>query len=150
MQVQLCDLALVLRELLADQRYAILGTLGADRLRLNLMAVASTNDLRSVVLATERTTTKYHNLKNDSRVSLLVDNRTNQSADTAIAFALCIDGVAEEASGPERQTLANLLLDRHPQMREFVCSPACALFLVRVQRYELVRGLYDVRVVDLD
>ena len=147
MPVELAELEPLLRDLFAAQRYAVLGTQGADRVSLNLMAVAITGDLRFLVLATERATPKYDNLRNEPRVSLLVDNRANQSADTRTALALTVDGLAEEVSGPEREDLAQLLLSRHPQLGAFVRSPTCALFRVRVQRYELVRGLYDVRVV---
>jgi heme iron utilization protein len=137
----------ILRDLFAVQRYAVLGTQGAQRVSLNLMAVAATDDLRSLILATERATPKYANLRHDPRVSLLVDSRANQSGDTQTALALTVDGLAEEISGPEREELAQLLLSRHPQLGPFVRSPTCALFRVRVERYELVRGLYDVRTV---
>jgi hypothetical protein len=46
----------ILRDLFAAQRYAVLGTQGAERVSLNLMAVAATDDLRFVILATERAT----------------------------------------------------------------------------------------------
>jgi len=139
----------ILHDLFAAQRYAVLGTQGAQGVSLNLMAVAATDDLRSLILATERATPKYANLRNDPRVSLLVDNRANQSADTQTALALTVDGLAEEVSGPEREELAQLLLSRHPQLGAFVRSPTSALFRVRVERYELVRGLYDVRTVPM-
>ena len=137
----------VLRDLFSVQRYAVLGARGAERVSLNLMAVAATDDLRFVVLATERATPNYANLRHDPRVSLLVDNRANQSDDTQTALALTVDGLAEEVTGPEREELVQLLLTRHPQLGAFVLSPTCALFRVRVERYELVRGLYDVRTV---
>jgi heme iron utilization protein len=135
----------ILRGLFAAQRYAVLGTQGAERVSLNLMAVAATDDLRVLILATERATPKYANLRHDPRVSLLMDNRANQSGDTETALALTVDGLAEEVAEPEREELAQLLLSRHPQLGALVRSPTCALFRVRVERYELVRGLYDVR-----
>jgi nitroimidazol reductase NimA-like FMN-containing flavoprotein (pyridoxamine 5'-phosphate oxidase superfamily) len=137
----------ILRDLFAAQRYAVLGTRGAERVSLNLMAVAATDDLRFLILATERATPKYTNLRHDPRVSLLVDNRANQSGDTQTALALTVDGLAEEVSGSEREEFAQLILFRHPQLGALVRSPTCALFRVRVERYELVRGLYDVRTV---
>ena len=68
----------ILRDLFAVQRYAVLGTQGVERVSLNLMAVAATDDLRSLILATERATSKYANLRHDPRVSLLVDSRANR------------------------------------------------------------------------
>lgn len=140
-------LAPVLRELFIAQRYGVLATRGAEHVRLNLMAVAVADDLLSLSLATERATPKYANMRSDPQVSLLVDNRANQGEDTQTAMALTIEGVAEEMAGPERAGLEAEFLARHPQLVSFVQSPTCALFRVRVQRYELVRGLYDVEEV---
>jgi len=149
MSVPLAEIEPTLRDLFAAQRYAVLGTLGGAGVSLNLMALAATDDLRSLILATERATGKYANLRHNPQVSLLVDNRSNQSIDTQTALAVTIDGLAEEVSGAEREELAARLLARHPQLEPFVHSPTCALFRVRVQRYELVRGLYDVCEVSL-
>jgi nitroimidazol reductase NimA-like FMN-containing flavoprotein (pyridoxamine 5'-phosphate oxidase superfamily) len=145
MRVGFAELEPAVRDLLAAQRYAVLGTQGAERPALNLMALAAMGDLRSMILATERATPKYANLRRNPRVSLLVDNRSNQSTDTQTALALTIDGLAEEVSGSEREQLAQGFLARHPQLQSLVHSSTCVLFRVRVERYELVRGLYDVR-----
>jgi len=144
MKVHFAEFEPAVRTVVAAQRYAVLGTRGIERVGLNLMALAATGDLRSLIIATERATLKYANLVRDPRVSLLVDNRSNQSTDTQTALALTIDGLAEEVSGPEREQLAQAFLTRHPQLQSFVNSPGCALFRVRVERYELVTGLYDV------
>ena len=141
------ELEPILRDLFAEQRYAVLGTQGAERINLNLMALAVMDDLRALILATERATPKYANLRHSPRVSMLVDNRSNQAADTQTALALTIDGLAEEVTGPEREQLAERFVARHPQMASFVHSPTCALLRVRVERYELMRGLYDVHEV---
>jgi len=145
--MELAEAEPILRELFAEQRYAVLGTQGPERVSLNLMAVAVTDDLRCFLLATERTTPKYANLCRYPRVALLLDNRANESGDTQTALALTVDGLAEEVSGPERQELEGLFSCRHQQLGDFVRSPTCALFRVRVERYELVRGLYDVHIV---
>lgn len=145
MRVSFAELEPAVRDLLATQRYAVLGTQGGQRVALNLMALAATDDLRSLILATERVTAKYDNLRRNPQVSLLVDNRSNQGTDTQVALALTIDGLAEEMSGSDRERLAQGFLARHPQLQSFVQSPSCALFRVSVERYELVRGLYDVQ-----
>lgn len=149
LSTKLHRLAPTLRELLGTQRYAVLGTSGEEGIRLNLMAVAVTDDLRSLIMATERATHKYANLLANLQVCLLMDNRANDSGDTQSAIALTIDGVAAEAVGPARVGIEALFLARHPQMLSFLQSPTCALFRVRVTRYELVRGLHEVEEVQL-
>jgi nitroimidazol reductase NimA-like FMN-containing flavoprotein (pyridoxamine 5'-phosphate oxidase superfamily) len=139
------ELKPLLRPLFATQLYAVLGTHGGEQVTLNLMAFAATEDLRSLILVTERATAKYANLQSEPRVAMLVDNRSNQGSDTQTAMALTVHGVAEEVTGAEREQLALRLLARHPQLDAFVQGPTCALFRVNVKRYELVVGLYDVR-----
>jgi hypothetical protein len=144
------DLEPALRDLFDTQRYGVLGTLGTHGVGLNLMSLAVSDDLRELILVTERETPKYANLLRDRRISLLVDNRSNQTADTDEALALTIDGLAEEVLGTDREPLAQRFLSRHPQLEALVRSSTCALFRVRVRRYELVQGLYDVRELRLE
>jgi nitroimidazol reductase NimA-like FMN-containing flavoprotein (pyridoxamine 5'-phosphate oxidase superfamily) len=144
------ELEPTLRALFAAQRFAVLGTQGAEGPLVNLMAVAVTEDLRGILLATERATLKYTNLREHPRVALLVDNRANQADDTAQAVALTAQGVAQELAGSQREAARQVFITRHPQMAAFVDAPTCALFRVRVGRYELVSGLYDVRSLTLD
>jgi hypothetical protein len=145
MIVEFSELQPAVSELFATQRYAVLGTQRTERVGLFLMALAVGKDLRTCILATESATSKYADLVRNSRMSLLVDNRSNQGSDTQEAVALTIDGQAEEVGEPERELLACLFLARHPQLSALVHSPTCALFRVHVIRYELVRGLVDVR-----
>jgi hypothetical protein len=101
MLVGSAELEPVLRGLFAAQIYAVLGTQGAERVSLNLMAVSATEDLRSLVLATERATSKHASLGNSPRVSMLVDGRSSQAADTQTVLTLTMDGLAEEVMGTE-------------------------------------------------
>ena len=149
MSVEFAELEPILRDLFAAQRYAVLGTQGETRVSLNLMALAAADDLRSLILATERGTPKYSNLRQDPRVSLLVDSRSNQSTDTQMALALTVDGLAEEVSGAEREQLAGCLLARHPQLESFVQSPTCALFRIKVEKYIVVTRFQKVREIQI-
>lgn len=79
----------------------------------------------------------------------MVDSRAIQMGDTQAAMALTIDGMAEEVVGEAREGLEARFLARHLQLASFVQAPTCALFQVQGQRYELVRGLFDVEEVRL-
>ena len=61
-----------------------------------------------------------------------------------------VDGLAEAVLEPEREQIAQRFLARHPELESLVRSPTCALLRLKVERYELVRGLYDVRQVMVD
>ena len=101
MIVEFSELQPAVSELLATQRYAVLGTQRTERAGLFLMALAVGKDLCTCILATESATSKYADLVRNPRMSLLVDNRSNQGSDTQEAVALTIDGQAEEVGEPE-------------------------------------------------
>jgi nitroimidazol reductase NimA-like FMN-containing flavoprotein (pyridoxamine 5'-phosphate oxidase superfamily) len=135
----------IIRELLDSQRLAVLSTQDHIQPYSNLVAFAATPDLKYLLFATTRATRKYANLLANSRVSILIDNRTNQAADFAEAAAVTVLGQAEEMQGTEPDQLLPVYLDRHPYLRDFVTSPTCALFRVKVERYIVVTRFQDVR-----
>jgi heme iron utilization protein len=130
--------------LLASQRSAVLATAAGGQPYCSLMAFAATDDVRTLILATRRATRKYANLAASPRVSLLVDNRSNQAADSREALALTVMGAAAEVAPPDREPLAQLFLARHPHLAEFVNSPDCAVVAVRVEKYLLVSQFQEV------
>jgi nitroimidazol reductase NimA-like FMN-containing flavoprotein (pyridoxamine 5'-phosphate oxidase superfamily) len=136
-----------LTELLASQPLAVLATAGCTTPYANLVAYAFSADLRRLWFATPRGTRKYANLRTDSRVALLIDNRSNCAADFAHGMAATAQGRAEELSGPAAVEGRERLLARHPDLADFLAPDSCGLFSVRVATYTLVQSLAEV--VDL-
>jgi nitroimidazol reductase NimA-like FMN-containing flavoprotein (pyridoxamine 5'-phosphate oxidase superfamily) len=134
-----------IRELLTSQRLAVLSTQNQGQPYGNLVAYAVTSELKYLLFATSRATRKYANLLADSRVSLLIDNRSNEAADFAKAAAVTVLGQAWEMYGADRQQLLPVYLERHPYLRDFATSPNCALLRVKVEKYILVNRFQDVR-----
>lgn len=117
------------------QRHAVLATASHDRPHANLVAFALTPDRRGLLFATPRGTTKYRNLCKNSRVSLVIDNRRNSSADYLGAEAFTLFGRAREVRQKrERAGYALLLSRKHPHLAEFVSAPTTALVLVKIVR----------------
>jgi heme iron utilization protein len=137
------------RNLLISQKFAVLSTQEQDHPYLNLVAFAETGDLRTILLATSRTTRKYGNLSSKSGVGLLVDNRSNDAADIREAMAVTIIGSAREVSVSEREVLERVYLEKQPHMQEFLSSPATALIKVDVQSYLLVNRFQNVTVLNM-
>jgi len=104
----------LLRDLFDSQRSAVLATQEEGQPYLSLMAFAATADLSCIIVATDRHSRKYANLKADSRVALLMDNRANTAADTETAVAVTAIGRAAEAPLEEREALFSLFLAKHP------------------------------------
>ncbi|TKB12246.1 pyridoxamine 5'-phosphate oxidase family protein [Desulforhopalus sp. IMCC35007] len=130
--------------LLASQRLAVLSTQRDGQPYSSLMAFAFTTDLASIVVATGKSTRKHQNLLQESRVSLLVDNRTNSESDFHSAEALTVIGKAQMIEEAERLGLEQIYLQRHPFLQEFLASPSTAFLKIAVSRYLLVSRFQDV------
>ena len=129
------ELFLTIKAIFEDQLLAVLSTRERDQPYSNLVCFAATDDLRCLVFATARATRKYANIKADSRVAMLVDNRANVAADINRATAVTVLGTAREVRGEEREDLLARYLGRHPHLESFASSPATALFKVEADKY---------------
>jgi nitroimidazol reductase NimA-like FMN-containing flavoprotein (pyridoxamine 5'-phosphate oxidase superfamily) len=133
-----------LRRLLHSQPLAVLATQGHGQPYASLVAFSSSDDLKSLYFATTRSTRKFANLLADSRVALLVDNRSNRASDFRWAMAATATGRAGEVDSGERANALGNYLAKHPQLRDFVHSPTCALCRIRVQAFVVVTHFQDV------
>ena len=138
------ELEEVIRELFSSQRLAVLGTQRGGQPYANLVAFVASNDLKSIFFATARATRKYANIEADSRVTVLIDNRSNQEADFSKAAAVTATGRAQEVRDSERELATANYLAKHPMLEEFVRSPSCTLLQVKVGTYYLVRRFQNV------
>ena len=137
-------------QLLTGQLQAVLATQEAGQPYTSLMAFVAGNDLVDIFLATDRTTRKFKNIRENSRVALLVDDRANQSTDFQAAAAVTIIGNACELQGREMEEARRIYLARHPSLAEFVMAPHTALLRVAVSRYILVTRFQEVAVLEMD
>jgi nitroimidazol reductase NimA-like FMN-containing flavoprotein (pyridoxamine 5'-phosphate oxidase superfamily) len=139
-----------LHDLFLTQPLAVLCTSGEGQPCCSLVAFATSDDIRELVFVTNRSTRKYTNLSSDPRVSLLIDNRTNEVSDFHAAMAVSATGTASEVSDRERGRLLMLYLGKHPHLEEFALSPGCALVVVRVSRYTVVRQFQSVMELEIE
>ena len=133
-----------LKELLKSQPLAVLATQKGDQPYTNLVAFNASEDLKFLFFATIRSTRKYANISADPKISMLIDNRSNQISDFRVAMAATATGEAEEVDLCKEKSLLDAYLLKHPDLEEFVTSPTCAFLRVRVKTYVLVTGLQDV------
>ncbi len=89
-----------IKNLLERQPLAVLATQDNGQPYTSLMAFAFTEDLRFLVFATATSTRKYMNIIEESRVALLIDDRSNNGEDFQKASALTILGEACEVGYP--------------------------------------------------
>jgi len=133
-------------ELLASQKLAVLSTQSTEGFPYaSLIAFAATDDLQTLVLATPKATRKYANMKNNPRVSLLIDNRSNREKDFHAAKAVTVMGVSEELYiDSSVNQLAALYLEKHPYLDEFLRSPTTSFIGISVLRYYFVSRFQKV------
>jgi len=134
----------ILHELFSSQKLAVLGTHQSGQPYGSLVAFAATPDLKNLFFATTRATRKFANLRADSRVSMVFDNRSNRVADFRKAVAATALGRAREIKGRDRIKFAKMYLTKHPHLKEFVSSPTCALVRIRVDVYIVVWRFQNV------
>ena len=142
---EIAEVWTVIRELLESQSLAVLSTQMSGRPYSNLIAFAASGDLKDIVFATPRASRKYANLIAEPRVSLLIDNRSNQEADFAQASAVTVLGTATEALDSDREKYLRLYLHKHPYLKEFVTAPSCALMQVKTEKFIVVSRFQEVR-----
>jgi nitroimidazol reductase NimA-like FMN-containing flavoprotein (pyridoxamine 5'-phosphate oxidase superfamily) len=134
----------LLNDLFSSQPLAVLATQSKGQPYANLVAFAANDDLKSLLFATARATRKYANITMDPRVAMVMDSRTNQIVDFQRAIAVTATGIVEEVKGIERNHLLKLYLLKHPHLKKFATSPACALLRVKVDTYYVVRRFQKV------
>ena len=133
-----------LAKLLESQKLAVLATHHQGQPYGSLISFASTDDLKQVLFATQRSTRKYSNLKEDTRVALVIDDRENTEKDLHEAIAVTVMGKAQEATPSEEQGCLGVYLKKHPYLKDFVNAPTCALVRVQVDTYYLVTRFQEV------
>jgi uncharacterized pyridoxamine 5'-phosphate oxidase family protein len=137
-----------IKSLLALQKFAVVSTHSCGQPYCNLVAFAETEDIKNLIFVTNRNTSKYKNLNKDSRVSLLIDNRTNLLADFGSARAVTVIGNALELPPESHDYYGGLFLGKHPTLADFVNDSNNSLFSVRVTSY-ILAGFEKVEKVEL-
>ena len=136
---QLCD----------SQSLAALSTCCNDQPYGSLVGFVTSNCLKEVIFATLDTTSKYENIKNNPKVSLLIDNRNNKSEDFEQAASVTVLGKAEIIEPDQKELHAEFLLEKLPELKEFVEMEHCVLVAVAVKKYLLVNGIHDVKELEI-
>jgi uncharacterized pyridoxamine 5'-phosphate oxidase family protein len=124
----------ILRELVRSQYFAVINTLGEGLPYSNLISFVMTDDLKSLIFITDRNTRKFRNIIGNSNISLLIDNRTNRPSDISQAIAVTVIGAAHEER-EKTNSLKDIFLAKHPQLRQFVDKPQNAMIVVTVSEY---------------
>jgi nitroimidazol reductase NimA-like FMN-containing flavoprotein (pyridoxamine 5'-phosphate oxidase superfamily) len=137
------------RTLLESQAQGVLATQHDRQPYTSLMAFAVTPDLHWIVFATYRATQKHANLLANPRASMLIDNRTNKSADYQNTVAISAQGTVSEVDVAQHGELLQLYLHKHPQLSDFVSAADCVLLQLEVGSFYVVSQFQNVAVLQM-
>lgn len=116
--------------------YAVLATDAGGQPYTTLIAYALAKDLKGVVFATPKNTSKYRNILKNSRVSVLIDSRFQTGCDYLNTESVTVIGAAHALrKGGKWTASVNLLKKKHPQLRDFFTSPTTAIIHIDVTHY---------------
>jgi nitroimidazol reductase NimA-like FMN-containing flavoprotein (pyridoxamine 5'-phosphate oxidase superfamily) len=126
------------RGLFETQAFGVLATRDVEQPYTALVAFSATRDMRRLLFATERSTTKFANVKQHPHVSMLIDNRTNHPRDFSQATAVTVLGEASEVPNSHRDGLLQLHIIKHPYLEAFIRAPSSALMELSIHKIILV------------
>ncbi len=140
-------------DILKDNKYAVLATEGDGQPHASLIAVTWLNGFRQLVFVTYRGTRKHFNLTKNGKVAVFVERGSNDISLFQEKSVLTAYGHAEEIVLAENTEIFQAHLERHPDLLFLSQSKDCALMLIKVDKYQVVRGIEDVKwltIADLD
>ncbi len=138
------DAKATLRQLLDSRYVGVLATSKEDWPYANLVAFAVPDNIYEMIFATPRQSRKYENLAANPKVSMLMDDRSNNIEDLRDAVAATAIGTAVEAAGSERERCLVIYAARHPHLDDFARSASTAVFRITVEKYVMVSRFQNV------
>ncbi len=141
-----------IEKILKSSRFAVLATEGDGQPHASFIAITPMDNYRALIFATYRNTQKYRNLKRNGKVALLVESG-NINIEQQDSFVLTAFGHVEEIRTEDLKAVFNTHLEWHPDLLSFMQTEDCTLVMIKVDTYQVVRGIDDVEwwsIRDLD
>jgi len=131
-----------MKALLRSRGDGVLCTAAHGRPHCSLMSYVTDPSCDTVIMATLKHSTKFENITENPRVSLLVDTRDSPGrGDHGAVQALTVAGEIEiEAETPIDAESRARLLERHPLVRPILEHPDSVLLYVRIESFLLLDG----------
>ena len=130
--------------LLKASRLAVLATERDGQPHASLIAITPVQGFRQMIFATYRNTRKFENIVHNGRVAVLIQGEDFYSSGRKKVFALTAFGHALEVVISEQEEAMHVHMERHPDLLNFLRSGEFALIRIKVEAYQIVRGIDDV------
>lgn len=132
----------MLDELLHTTGLAVLATDDEHGPYTSLLAIAPCSEGNAVAFATERDTSKYENLVQNSTASMLLDTRARDGEDLDRVCAATIVGTTRELTGDQAGRVASLLKEKHPGLADFLEADTSAIMRLDIDSWYLISGFH--------
>jgi hypothetical protein len=142
-------LSQIVRKLFAAQPLGILATQGNGYPYCHIVAFTPSDDLKCLLIATPRSTSKYKNMQHNPGVSLMVDNRSVTSPDFKEGIAVNCIGMAVTVLPEEFEACKRRHFERHKNLRAHLDMPDCVLVRIEVERYVIARGVRQIETLNI-
>ncbi len=131
-----------IRHVIQSQDICVLATSRHNVPHTSLMAYVASEDCTTFFMATYRNTRKFANILSNSEVSLLLDNRNENTPRNRLDFqSLTIHGKAEILQNPDKITHAERLLhQKHPHLHDFLAGEGIAFIAIKAADFLLLEG----------
>ena len=138
-----------LEKLDQSEMSAVLATEGGGQPYTSLVTFALSPDLKGLIFATPKATSKYKNITINPRVSVLIDNRLRAKGNIMLGEAITILGLARPVRRGKRwRELAAVLVAKNPALDDFIKAPTTALIYIEAARYIHVGRFQTITVSD--
>jgi nitroimidazol reductase NimA-like FMN-containing flavoprotein (pyridoxamine 5'-phosphate oxidase superfamily) len=141
-----------MRQLVREKDLCVLATASANLPHCSLMAYVTEEGCREIYMVTLRDSTKFKNLTENPRVSLLIDTREEHPAPgRSEVRALTVSGHFHRIGDEEvLRSVRKRLLVRHPHLNELLDRPDAEIFCIRVLSILLLQGVHDAHFVEVE
>lgn len=130
------DVKVRLKYLNEKERYAVLATDSDGQPFTSLIAYALTKNLKGVIFATPKNTSKYKNILKNPRISVLIDSRIESGGDYLSTESVTIIGAAHVLrKGKRWSEYLSVFVKKHPKLSSFAKSSTTAIILIDAAHY---------------
>ena len=131
-----------MKDLVREKGICVLATASNNTPHCSLMAYTTDDNCREIYMVTDKLTKKYSNLIENPSVCLLIDTRDKDTGDRRLhGKALTVRGVFREIEDDkEKKAVRDMLLAKHPHLREFALQPDAEVFSIRIESFLLLEG----------
>jgi nitroimidazol reductase NimA-like FMN-containing flavoprotein (pyridoxamine 5'-phosphate oxidase superfamily) len=141
-----------IKELIQHKDTCVLATVSGAEPHCSLMSYITDEDCRKIYMISLRGSKKYANMMNNASVSLLIDTRDDDIGRKRENIkALTVKGTFQTI-GDEAKTheIFEKLLERHPNLKDFVGSTELEVFQVNTKSVQLLEGVSNAYFEELD